>query len=168
MTNQKRIDANRRNGRKGRGPRTAAGKLQSRLNAHKHGLSIPIMADQTLHEDVLKIARAIAGANNALMEPALVIAETELMLQRIQQARLAAINMGINEIDKRNRSVAAVGNAAEPHGVGGAETPIADAFVVALPLLRRIELYERRAYSRRKKAMTRLDDLRIFSQLSPD
>ena len=80
---------------------------------------------------------------------------------------MAAINIGTNEIDKRNRPVAAVGNAAGPHDVGGAETPIVEPFVITLPLLRRIERYERRAYSRRKKAMTRLNDLRILSQLSP-
>jgi hypothetical protein len=165
MASQKKISANRRNGRKGQGPRTAAGKMQSRLNARKHGLSIPLMANQALHEDVLKIARTIAGANDALMEPARVIAETELMLQRVQQARLAAISMAINEIDNRNRSVAASQNGPDSHA-GGAETTVSEAFVVALPSLQRIERYERRAYSRRAKAVARLNDLRMLSQLS--
>jgi hypothetical protein len=165
MASQKKIDANRRNGCKGQGPLTAAGKRRSRVNAYKLGLSIPIIADQALHEDVLNIARGIAGPHEALMEPALVIAETELMLQRIKQARLAAFTIAMNEIDQRNKPPAA-SNAVSLDGGGGAQGPTADAFVVALPLLQRIGRYERSAYSRHKKALARLNDLRMLSHLS--
>jgi hypothetical protein len=39
MTSQQQIDANRRNARLSTGPRTAAGKNQSRGNAYRHGLT---------------------------------------------------------------------------------------------------------------------------------
>jgi hypothetical protein len=39
MSSQKQIAANRRNGRKSRGPRTAAGKFVSSRNALRHGLT---------------------------------------------------------------------------------------------------------------------------------
>jgi len=42
----------------------------------------------------------------------------------------------------------------------------AEAGVCALPVLKRIDRYERRAYSRSKKAMARLNDLRLLSQLA--
>ena len=39
MTSEQKIEANRRNGRKSRGPRTAAGKLTASRNALRHGLA---------------------------------------------------------------------------------------------------------------------------------
>jgi hypothetical protein len=95
MTSQKKIESNRRNGRKERRPRSA--KSRSRLNARKHGLSLPIMANHELQAEALNLAHAIAGegADNALLEQALIIAECELDLQRVQEARRVAIEREI-------------------------------------------------------------------------
>ena len=171
MTSQKQIEANRRNGRKGRGRRTAAGKSESRMNARKHGLSLPILADRNLHGDALKIARAIAGegADYAVIEQALIIAQTELELQRVRQARLAAINinMVMNETNNKSPQNHVAEGASSSHSVTpstDSDTTTAEAFVHALPVLQRIERYERRAYSRRAKAMVCLDGLRAVAQ----
>jgi hypothetical protein len=171
MTSQKKIDANRRNGSKGRGPRTRAGKLKSSLNARKHGLSVPITADRQLHGEAVKLARAIVGegaAYNAFFEQALIIAETELDQRRAQQARLVAINMAMSETDNNIPQVEVTEKVSSSHAVNGGDTRTAEAFVRALPVLRQIERYERRAYSRRKKAAARLNDLRSLSRVDPD
>ena len=163
MSSQKKIDANRRNGRRGRGPRSLNGKSRSRLNALKHGLSIQNMADDERYGDAFKIASAIVdedGDNGLVMEQALIIAKTELDLQRAGRARLAAIEQAISDADATRANSARQDSRTETAGT------TADAFARALPALKQIERYERRAYSRRKRAVARLNDLRLFSQLS--
>ena len=56
MTTLRQIEANRRNGRKSRGPKTAEGKLRSRHNARTHGLSISPMKDPSLTLEVRDLA----------------------------------------------------------------------------------------------------------------
>jgi hypothetical protein len=148
VTSQRKIDANRR-------------------NARKHGLSIPITADRGLHADALKIVRAIAGegAGNALMEQAIVVAETELQLQRIKQARLTAIELEMRQDDPKVAS--ALGDASRHSAHPPLEhEPCAGAVVRAMPILKQIERYERRVYSRRAKAIVRLNGLRAMAQCS--
>ena len=43
MTSQKQLQANRRNSTKSTGPKTRAGKAQSRLNSRKHGLTAKLL-----------------------------------------------------------------------------------------------------------------------------
>jgi hypothetical protein len=156
MTSQKKIESNRRNGRKGRRPRST--KSRSRLNAHKHGLSLPIMANHELQAEALKLAHAIAGegADNALLEQALSIAECELDLQRVQEARRVTLEhemrheKGAAAVDKFSRY------SAEQQFCFGA-------YVRAMPTLKQIERYERRVYSRRDKAMVRLHGQKLLT-----
>jgi hypothetical protein len=56
MTTLRQIEANRRNGRKSRGPKTAEGKLRSRHNARTHGLSISPMKDPSFTLEVRDLA----------------------------------------------------------------------------------------------------------------
>ncbi len=54
MTTQKQIEANRRNSRSSPGPKTRAGKAESKMNAMKHGL---LAADLVVrHEDPVEFA----------------------------------------------------------------------------------------------------------------
>ena len=58
MSSQKQIAANRRNGRKSRGPRTAAGKSVSSRNALRHGLASISRHNPAFAPRIEAIARA--------------------------------------------------------------------------------------------------------------
>jgi hypothetical protein len=153
MVSLRKIEANRRNGQKSRGPRTIAGKFRSRVNARKHGLTIPIVADQGFHATLADLTHAIVGqdAGERMVEQGLIIAQAELELRRIRQARLVTIETAVGDAADTQSSDAAIA---------------AEAFVSALPLLGRIERYERRAFLRRKKAAARLTDLQMMLEVS--
>jgi hypothetical protein len=92
MTSPKKIAANRINGRKGRGPRTAAGKSRASRNALRHGLTT-LKRNATLLEEIKRIANLICQReqNPQLFEQALVIAENELLLRFARAERIAVI-----------------------------------------------------------------------------
>lgn len=71
------------------GPRSARGKAQSARNALRHGLAVPVLADPALSQEVYELARRIAAGDDRLLEPALHVAEAQVDLMRIQQARSA-------------------------------------------------------------------------------
>jgi len=164
MTSVRKIEANRRNGRKSRGPTSIQGKRRARGNARKHGLNVPILADRKRQAEALKIARAFVGkeANDALLAQALIVAEIELELQRIRRARLAAIESAMPRPGAADPGAEEYGSSAS--SPTDQEAPLADAVIKALPTLRSIERYERRAYSRGNKALMRLNCLLLMAQ----
>ena len=88
MTSSRQRDANRRNARRSTGPRTAAGKAAARLNARRHGLAVSLRSEPGADKEIERLADAIAGARSDLMDLARRIAEADLELRRIRQARL--------------------------------------------------------------------------------
>jgi hypothetical protein len=73
------------------------------------------------------------------------------MLQRIDQARVAAIELAMLKVPNQAHTLT---------------TPeLAGAFAEALPTLNGIERYERRAYSRKKRALAHMHDLQAIAQL---
>jgi hypothetical protein len=163
MVSQRKIETNRRNGRKGCGPRTATGKLRSRVNARKHGLSVSVLIDPKLQATTLQLAHAIVGSNadDRELAQALIVAEAELTLQRIRQARVTIIESAMAKTGAWRIPDTMDTSAPQPTATG-AEL---DAFIGALPILSNIERYERRAYSRRDKAVQRLSDLQLLTRL---
>ena len=93
MTSAKKIAANRENARKSTGPRTERGKSQVRRNALRHGLAQMRLPASPGSDQIERIARAIAGegASSLLYEPALRIAESQVMLLRVRAARVAVV-----------------------------------------------------------------------------
>jgi hypothetical protein len=91
MTSQKQIAANRRNGRRSRGPRTAAGKAISSRNARRHGLTRINCDNPDFAPRICAIARAICpeGSNPMLFEQALIIGETTRVLSAVQAEEMA-------------------------------------------------------------------------------
>jgi len=129
------------NPRKRGGPRTLEGKERCSQNALKHGLTIRLGGDPRLHELTHQIGYAIAGDDTRpeLLEQAFIVAEAELELQRVRQIRLTILET-------------AIATAQTCDSESSAELKITAAFQRTLPILRAIQRYEGRFFSKRKKA----------------
>ena len=136
MATDRQIAANRRNGSLGRGPKTSTGKARSSRNAFKHGLSIPANRDKTLRRQIEVLAQTLAQsqAGNVFWQ-ARTAAEAELELVRAR-AELEAVLTRAGITAERN---------------GGPEQ--GTALIQVLPELQRLERYERRAFSKRRRAL---------------
>ena len=137
----------------GGGPRTPAGKQRSRSNARKHGLNVPITGDRHLNKPLHELAHFIAGegASDAILGQALIVAECELSLRRIQRIRVTVIDSATASREDNKRP-------------GIRET--AEAFAKSLPTLFTTERYERRIQSRGKKARQNLEALQVIARLN--
>jgi hypothetical protein len=89
MTSERKIRANRANARASTGPKTAQGRARSARNALRYGLSLSVFSDRALSEEVEALAREIAGpgANTEIQELARQIAEAQIDLRRVRDAR---------------------------------------------------------------------------------
>jgi hypothetical protein len=135
MTSPAKIRANRRNARKSTGPRTRAGKAIVACNALQHGLNIPAFCDPVLAPEVVELARDIetsvtgAEADATGHELACRIAEAVIDWRRVRLAKLSlAATLDADPGDRR-----------------------------ALTQLWRLDRYEARALSRRKRAIREFD-----------
>jgi hypothetical protein len=150
MTSQARIDANRRNARRSTGPRTAAGKARASRNAWQHGLSIPVLEEASVEAE--RLAHTIAGmaGDRARLEHARRFAQAELDLLRVRAVRSALMS--------GNTEQAARGTTAAAQAPRDLLTVVGDATAMLNNLLQleRLGRYERRAMSRRKKALRAL------------
>jgi hypothetical protein len=157
MSSEKQIEANRRNGQKSKGPRTAAGKACASRNSGKHALCTISRNNPLYAPRIEAIARAICSeATNAeLWEQALTIGECTTLLACARAEGIALIErlLGGPRV-----------HVADTQGAGGAElgssrckpAPLRDeleAMSLAARDLDRLERYERRALSRRKRAI---------------
>ena len=93
MTSERRIAANRLNGPKSRGPRSAAGKSIASHNALRHGLAAIIYRQPMPTADIEKFAKALCGDDDdpSLFKQALTIANNALVLRAINVQQLAVI-----------------------------------------------------------------------------
>jgi hypothetical protein len=89
VTSELKIKANRENSRASTGPRTRYGRARAARNALRHGLSLPVCSDPVLSEQMEALAREIAGAdaNAEIQASARLIAEAQIDLRRVRQAR---------------------------------------------------------------------------------
>jgi hypothetical protein len=90
MSPTRKVSANRANAQRSTGPRSVEGKVQSRLNAFKHGLAIPASALPDLAHDILELAKRMAG--NAVDDPSVLQAAMRVVaaavdVDRVRQAR---------------------------------------------------------------------------------
>lgn len=101
MTSAQKIRANRANAQASTGPRTAQGKARIARNARRHGLSLSVISDPVLSEQVEVLARKIAGeaANEEIYQCACRIAEAQIDLQRIRYARHQLLSRDLSDPD---------------------------------------------------------------------
>jgi hypothetical protein len=160
MTSERKIASNRRNGQRGRGPQTAAGKASSSRNALRHGLAVSLLDDPATRSQVEKLARVIAGAgaDDAQLSRARTIAEAQLDLVRIRDIKttmmdsLAAEGILSSSGIFEEQDVTTNSEGGNP-GFESEDDSGDWCTQRALRQLSRLERYERRAISRRRHAM---------------
>jgi hypothetical protein len=150
MTSELKVLANRQNAKKSTGPRTKTGKSRASRNAVRHGLERVDFGNPGYPARVERVARAICpdASDPFRYEQALIIAETQTFLARVRAARIAAI-----ERDSPARLLGR-GDESAPQALDENE-----GLSRALPDLLSLERYERRALSRRRRAIRRFDAL---------
>jgi len=135
MTTDRQIAANRSNAKKATGPRTIAGREVSRRNALRHGLAIDIGTDPAFHDDIEELAKVLSQSigMSKITECAREAAAAELDLVRIRKIRAWLFESFYFR------------KTAAPGGVPDLNDKLA-----------KLERYERRAFSRRKRALRAL------------
>jgi hypothetical protein len=132
VTSDRKIIANRNNAKKSTGPRSGAGRAAARQNARRHGLAVAIGGDPAFHEDIEKLAMALslASGTQKVSEFAREAAEATLDLARIRKVRAFLFET-----------------------FSSADTAVPDGITDLNDKLAKLERYERRAFSRRKRAL---------------
>jgi hypothetical protein len=130
MTSDRKIESNRKNAQRSTGPRSEAGQRRSRRNALRHGLAIAIGSDPSFSDDIRRLASILARGNRGqkIGEFAHQAAEAEIDLLRIRKIRASRFNAIL----------------------GNSETKLDHSELNEE--LAKLERYERRAFSRRKRA----------------
>ena len=101
MKLQDKAAVNRRNASRSTGPRTAAGKARSAQNARRHGFASVLPSKET---DQLALALAGTDAQPDVEYHARVVAEMQVMLSRLSEARVNMINHGLAHRAKRAKT----------------------------------------------------------------
>jgi hypothetical protein len=137
MPSDRQIAANRKNAKKSTGPRSDAGREASRRNARRHGLAIEIGTDPAFQDDLAKLAKALSLSNGLqnVNERAREAAGAELDLLRIRKIRASLFE-----------TLSLVANDATSGSLAELNDKLA-----------KLERYERRAFSRRKRALRECD-----------
>ena len=132
MTSERKIAANRNNAKRSTGPRSNAGRAVSRRNALRHGLAVSIANKSAFGGDVEDLAKVLSRASGlqSVSGVAREAAEAQLDLSRIRKIR-ACLYETIYFVD----------------------APAPDRLAELNDKLAKLERYERRAFSRRKRAM---------------
>ena len=171
-----RAASNRANARTSTGPRTTAGKARASRNARRHGLSLPAVVDPSLSQEIKALAGKITGRDDSTdrRELAIAIAAAQIELMRVRQARHQMLALALSDPDYHNptnakflreRGLAHRGpvptEAPRRSDHKGIRDPgkIANVLADLSMGLLALDRYERRALSRRRRAIRNFDAL---------
>ena len=159
MPSERKIAANRGNARKSTGPRSARGKAHTAQNALRHGLASTAFLERSASSEVERMAKAIAGDSALTLEyeQALIIAESDFILRKVRTARLAEMERMLLAMPPSDPTISEPPQRRESRPQGMVETrakPQAniEAISLAIPRILKLDRYERRALSRRRRA----------------
>jgi hypothetical protein len=137
MTSDRKTASNRKNAQKSTGPRSDRGRRHSRSNALRHGLAIAIGTDPSFSSDIEALATTLSSGRGGqtVGEFARQAAEAEIDLLRIRKLRASRLN-----------------------AVYGHPEIKPDDYSELNASLAKLERYERRAFSRRKRALLAMSE----------
>jgi hypothetical protein len=131
VASDRKIAANRKNAKNSTGPKSRAGKRRSRANAFRHGLAIDIGVDSGVAEQIERLTLAMTSPGPLMQTPLLrQLAEVEVDLQRIRKIRAGIFRSALQQTDARLPYCGDLNSQLE-----------------------KLERYERRAMSRRKRVL---------------
>ena len=133
MTSPRQINSNRRNAQRATGPTSAAGREKASRNALRHGLTRQL---DGIYDDEIRSLAAQISSPDAPGEWAMAAADAHLSLLRIKSAKLDLLNARCESQPGMSTT--------EAISLGVAE---------AAPEILRLNEYERKALSRRRKAL---------------
>ena len=149
MTSPAKIAANRRNARRSTGPRSAAGKARARRNAFRHGLATPASLDHVAMDRINDLVFALTRdfPSKLELELATLAAEAQSEIERVRQAKVSMVKRAYAHLRDEGGRLLSAGERA------------ALAFAGKTEILMACERYERRAISRRNRALQALAKL---------
>ncbi len=149
MTSPAKIAANRRNAQRSTGPRSVAGKARARRNAFRHGLSTPPSLDHVAMDRIEDLVVALTRdfPSTLEFELATLAAEAQAEIERVRQAKVSMVNRTYAHLRDEEGRLLSVSERA------------ALAFAGKTQILMTCERYERRAISRRNRALQALAKL---------
>jgi hypothetical protein len=149
MTSPAKIAANRRNALRSTGPRSAAGKARARRNAFRHGLATPASLDHVAVDRINDLILALISdfPNQLEVQLATLAAEAQAEIERVRQAKVSIVNRASAHLRDEGGRLLSAGERA------------ALAFADKTEILMACERYERRAISRRYRALRALAKL---------
>ena len=172
MTSEAKTNANRHNARRSTGPTSAAGKARSSRNAFSHGLAAPVSVFPELVNEIEALAHALVGDDGSdayRMEWARVAAEADCDVRRVRNAKRrlfeqaceTTVRGGEGRSPTSSQATAAeqghVPSDAQNDTATHSKSILATALAKVASDLMRLDRYERRALSRRRTALRKLD-----------
>jgi hypothetical protein len=162
MTTARKVRANRQNARASTGPKSATGKARSSVNARRHRLAVPIWSDPVLTANVVALAKHIAGVHPSqqVMAYAQQVADAQIEIVRVRRWRLDLMHQRLSPLLLENPDDPA----------GNAELSLKKASIISnlTPELQSLDRYERRAVSRRNRAIQSFTAVRVVEAHSKE